>query len=278
MYRIELSPGEETAFRSIEELAVAIRRGVVTPRARIYHNATCKWLPIQFHPHYKIAVEMPLTPAALVAGPPITPLSALSPLTLAPPAVPEPPRQVAPPPEEPAPAKRSRKRKQPRRSLRLALAGALLIAGAHLALSGEPAQRAAESSSPKPRTHRRLVTTQPGRIKSEASSSAAAMVSDLPTGSVPTASQILTQSRAITAQVNAATARFGATTRKAGAPEETADAIEPPPSAIEISVPTLAGTESLAPKLVDSSSKKSLKRILRAIDSSPAKENSNLTH
>jgi hypothetical protein len=77
MYRIELSPGEETAFRSIEELAVAIRRNVVTSRARIYHNATMKWLPIQFHPHYKIAVSMPLTQADLVAGPPVTPLSSL---------------------------------------------------------------------------------------------------------------------------------------------------------------------------------------------------------
>ena len=77
MYRIELSPGEETAFRTIEELAVAIRRNVVTPRARIYHNATSKWLPIQFHPHYKIAVSMPLTQADLVAGPPLTPLTTL---------------------------------------------------------------------------------------------------------------------------------------------------------------------------------------------------------
>ena len=77
MYRIELSPGEETAFRSIEELAVAIRRKVVTSRARIYHNATSKWLPIQFHPHYKIACSMPLTQADLVAGPPVAPLSTL---------------------------------------------------------------------------------------------------------------------------------------------------------------------------------------------------------
>ena len=78
MYRIELSPGEETAFRTIEELAVAIRRNVVTSRARIYHNATNKWLPIQFHPHYKIAVSMPLTQADLVAGPPLAQLSSLN--------------------------------------------------------------------------------------------------------------------------------------------------------------------------------------------------------
>jgi hypothetical protein len=78
MYRIELSPGEEAAFRSIEELAVAIRRGVVTSKARIWHNATNKWLPIQFHPHYKTAATMPLTQADLVVGAPVAPLSALS--------------------------------------------------------------------------------------------------------------------------------------------------------------------------------------------------------
>ena len=59
MYRIEVAPGEETVFRSMEELAVAIRNGVVTPRARIYHNASQKWLPIGLHPHYKKAMELP---------------------------------------------------------------------------------------------------------------------------------------------------------------------------------------------------------------------------
>jgi hypothetical protein len=78
MYRIELSPGEETVFRTIEELAVAVRRNVVTSKARIWHNATNKWLPIQFHPHYKIAVSMPLTQADLVAGPRVAPLSSLN--------------------------------------------------------------------------------------------------------------------------------------------------------------------------------------------------------
>ena len=77
MYRIELSAGEETAFRSIEELAVAIRRKVVTSHARIYHNATGTWLPIQFHPHYKLACSMPLTKADLVAGPRVAPVSTL---------------------------------------------------------------------------------------------------------------------------------------------------------------------------------------------------------
>jgi hypothetical protein len=57
MYRIELSPGEVTVFRTIEELATGVRNGVISPRARIYHHATEKWLPIEFHPHYKKAIE-----------------------------------------------------------------------------------------------------------------------------------------------------------------------------------------------------------------------------
>lgn len=58
MYRIELEPGDVGVFRSVEEIATAIKSGVVTPRARIYHQATDKWLPIEFHPHYKKALEL----------------------------------------------------------------------------------------------------------------------------------------------------------------------------------------------------------------------------
>jgi hypothetical protein len=74
MYRIELKPGEESVFRTIEELAIGIRNGLITSRARIYHNASQKWLPIEFHPHYKKALEMPAAtsverPAVGVASP-----------------------------------------------------------------------------------------------------------------------------------------------------------------------------------------------------------------
>lgn len=64
MYRIEVAPGEETVFRTIDELAVGIRNGVITPRSRIYHNASQKWLPIGLHPHYKKAMELPAASAA----------------------------------------------------------------------------------------------------------------------------------------------------------------------------------------------------------------------
>ena len=58
MYRIEVATGEETVFRTIEELATGIRNGVITPRSRIYHAASQKWLPIEFHPHYKKALDL----------------------------------------------------------------------------------------------------------------------------------------------------------------------------------------------------------------------------
>ena len=76
MYRIEVAPGEETVFRTLEELAVGIRNGLITPRARIYHNASQKWLPIGLHPHYKKAMELPAASAAHPSKPTPTPVPA----------------------------------------------------------------------------------------------------------------------------------------------------------------------------------------------------------
>ena len=58
MYRIEFEPGDIGVFRSVEEIATAIKSGAITSRSRIYHQATDKWLPIEFHPHYKKALEI----------------------------------------------------------------------------------------------------------------------------------------------------------------------------------------------------------------------------
>lgn len=77
MYRIEVAPGEETVFRTLEELAVGIRNGLITPRARIYHNASQKWLPIGLHPHYKKAMELPAASSAHPKTP--TPVPARAP-------------------------------------------------------------------------------------------------------------------------------------------------------------------------------------------------------
>jgi hypothetical protein len=73
MYRIELGPEDVGVFRSVEEMATAIKTGVITSKARIYHSASDKWLPIEFHPHFKKAREMaagPVAPAAVQSPPP----------------------------------------------------------------------------------------------------------------------------------------------------------------------------------------------------------------
>lgn len=323
MYRIELSPGEETAFRSIEELAVAIRRGVVTSKARIWHNASAKWLPIQFHPHYKTASEMPLTQADLVVGPPVAPLSALSiPDPSAPPRV-TPFRPVAPTPK-PAPAaatsrvtpfkpaspyhqpepsraaddqplieplgsmsapapvnpdpiqperartvafrplpqppaatrpaasrdesprkKKKATRKSSRRGLRVALVGALLIGGAHLLISVGTALRQDGL-----RTSRRLVAASPEVIKRDSPRTVAAVIPSLRNSSVPAPP-------ASTLGSLIPTVAPGVTLPDSGE-------IQAAPT-VEIPVPAPAAADSLTPTVTDSSGKKVLKGILRAV-------------
>jgi len=367
MYRIELSPGEETAFRSIEELAVAIRRKVVTSRARIYHNATAKWLPIQFHPHYKLALSMPLSQADLVAGPRAAPLSTLNlgepqsapaspapsnresatqaalaawpepkpsapsttpspapevprqtapaqpPIMLGTPApeprraaeprhTPAPPRPVEPrrPPEprrvaeparmsaparspepqrraEPKPApepqrrsRRSGKRKA-KRTFRVALAGAVLIACAHLAISsvsssnGELAQH--------PRTPRKLIQVPSDALKDITPRTVAAVMPVLQSIPVPglrsaTAAAVgMTMppaSRTVAPQPKpTAPAAPGVVDSAAGAVP--LPPLEAAPDAGEISTGVPLPAESLTAQAVDSSGKKALKRILRTI-------------
>src|SRR3954467_3965154 len=208
MYRIELSPGEETVFRSIEELAVAIKRGVVTPRARIFHNASNKWLPIQFHPHYKTALSMPLSQAALVAGPQAKPLSSLS---LEPPPGPEPePEMTFPLPQpkivsSPAPAAekkktkskqlagetRSRRRSKPRRQLRIALVGALPLGGAQWVLSVPLVGRAKPTLLVDVR--RRLTEVQASTMGQVASPNSAGMTPALPSNVSAAPPEVLRQ-------------------------------------------------------------------------------------
>ena len=79
MYRIEFEPGDVGVFRSVEELATAIKSGVITPRARIFHQASDKWLPIEFHPHYRKALEMVASGAVPATPPAQRPAVQLSP-------------------------------------------------------------------------------------------------------------------------------------------------------------------------------------------------------
>jgi hypothetical protein len=282
MYRIELSPGEETVFRSIEELAVAIKRGVVTPRARIWHNASSKWLPIQFHPHYKSAVSMQLTQAALVAGPPVKPLSSLS---LQQPADPDPapepviaaPRTftgpVATPAEQPArkkkkmraeppkSEKRSRRTTKSHRQLRIALIGALLVGGAQWVLSGPLFSRA--DAPALLHMQRRFVVTAPANT--------AGMI---PVIRTPEASNSPASFGGIGVVVNPPTPSAPSRDSSSVAPVETATNpnIEPAPAGIDIGAPAIPRTDSLATKMADSTRSKAIKGVLRAVSGTPVKE------
>src|SRR4051794_28022813 len=276
MYRIELSPGDETAFRSIEELAVAIRRGIVTSRARIWHNASGNWLPIEIHPHYKIAASMQLTPADLVAGAPVQKLELLTlgelmdpPAPPPPPApVPEPPRRATLLPRatraaepEPKPRKktapRPRRAKSGRRSTRMALVGALLIGCAHLVVTAGSAVLP-EEITVRPRSQRRLISdptknTQQGRPET----TAAALLPGLPGISRPTS--LSTESAS-----QAATPSF-----EAFRPEPD-PILEPAPASGDIASPAPASNDSLTRKMVDSTGKKALKGLLKTIGGTPA--------
>ena len=272
MYRIELSHNEETVFRSIEELAVAIKRGVVTPRARIYHNASSRWLPIQFHPHYKAALSMPLTQAALVAGPPVKPLSSLR---LEEPVEPEPPL----PPPTPAAAfsapietpakrksarsdttarapKRSRRTGKPRRQLRIALVGALLIGGAQWVLSAPLFSRA--DAPALLRLQRHLIATPTEAMQRVSSPNSAAMMPVLPSSPTSTGSvQLEGVSNAYTDRAPS----FGGT---AAAADEI-PATRPAPSSLEVVSAPVSTADSVGLKAADSTSKQALKGIRRSV-------------
>ena len=113
MYRIELAPGEEALFRNMDELAKGIHSGVIGPHARIWHGASNKWLPIDFHPHYKIAKERP-APLAAAPKPAAEPRAAQAVAAPAPVRVPTPapaPASApAPAPAAPTPVAASRSR------------------------------------------------------------------------------------------------------------------------------------------------------------------------
>lgn len=96
MYRIRLPSGREAEFATIEELALALRRGDVSREALIYHRRTEQWVPIEQHPRFQGQVEPEEPESAAPAQP----------LEVMPPAAPPRPRPVeeAPVPAAPLPA------------------------------------------------------------------------------------------------------------------------------------------------------------------------------
>lgn len=57
MYRIRLVSGKEQVYPSIQELTAGVQRGEVTAEAEIYHQRSERWLSIESHPHFRMALE-----------------------------------------------------------------------------------------------------------------------------------------------------------------------------------------------------------------------------
>jgi hypothetical protein len=68
MFLVELEPGREALYESVDALASAIRRGDVGPNSRIFHRASSSWVSITVHPEFRrVAAER--------ASPPLPPLA-----------------------------------------------------------------------------------------------------------------------------------------------------------------------------------------------------------
>jgi len=289
MYRIELAPGEVTVFRTIEELAIGVRNGFITSRARIYHNASQKWLPIEFHPHYKQALESPAahtievpvprpverpraelpsfmrTPAAPAA--PATPVAEVSvavdelaepehaeelpPITAFP--VLELPNISYPeitPAEEPVTEEPAGAARS-LRPLQLAVAAAVLAAGAYgmMSVFGPPRGAAAPASAPPAADRPTLPKVEPARTP-------VAMPQPATSGFAPAL-----EPRAIVSSPSKATA-----TKPPGTVAASVDSsIAPAPVEVDLSLPSLRAADSLVAAQRQRGDSAAIKRILRAV-------------
>ena len=55
LFLVEPESGQRCHYSSARALGVAIRRGELGPRAKIFHQASNQWLPISVHPEYRKA-------------------------------------------------------------------------------------------------------------------------------------------------------------------------------------------------------------------------------
>jgi hypothetical protein len=123
MYLVELKPGKEELYRTVDDLALAIRDGDVDARSRIYHRSTAKWISITLHPQYK----------AIVAGQKELSRPARKGWGLLPGSLTAAPEELSP--ADATPATRGVRHRW-KRPMGFGLAGVLLLLGLQLALSG----------------------------------------------------------------------------------------------------------------------------------------------
>jgi hypothetical protein len=148
MYLVELRPGKEELYRTMDELAAAIRKGDVDTHSRIYHRATSKWISVTLHPQYKAIVsERP-------AAPPLPPLERTNWTFFNDAAESLAGAQDASPDEQATDADDKSGQTDPnhpwRRPLALSITGGLLILGLQLAASGPKPPWAARQAKAEP--------------------------------------------------------------------------------------------------------------------------------
>ncbi|MEP6571296.1 MAG: hypothetical protein ABJD11_01330 [Gemmatimonadota bacterium] len=66
MYRIRLGSGEQTVFKSVEELALGLQSGTVDPAAQVFDRDSSRWMPIEQHPDYAAARSHDDLPTQLI--------------------------------------------------------------------------------------------------------------------------------------------------------------------------------------------------------------------
>jgi len=189
------------------------------------------------------------------------------------------PESVKRTPEEPKPRKKvAAKSRRPRsggKSLRIALAGALFLGCAHLAYSAA-STALSQDTALRPRTHRRLITTPASVAEQGPETTAAAVLPRLPavprsgtrssSAARPASSRLLPTESAAQDEAGSLESRSEAATPAYGAfRADSASGIQPAPTSIDIAAPAPPNGDSLARKMVDSTGKKTLKRILRTI-------------
>jgi hypothetical protein len=81
MYRIRLPSGEQSVFRTLDELTLAVQSGVVGPSAEVYLADTNRWMPVESHAAYQAARIQPAPQEEL--PPQNVPHTTLAPLPLA---------------------------------------------------------------------------------------------------------------------------------------------------------------------------------------------------
>ena len=168
--------------------------------------------------------------------------------------------------EQPASEKKQpRRRIKSHRQLRIALVGALLIGGAQWVLSAPLFSRTDVPVIA--RTQRRLIAAQTEAMKRVSSANTAAMIPVLPTPASTTPPSFGGMG-GVQPAISGSQPQM-TPLESAASPE-----IEPAPSVIDVSVPAGKAADSLAAQVVDSTNKKAMKRILRAVSGASAKEKS----